>query len=162
MDMKYFTINRIVLVPICLILLGIFASCNQKENLSMATPEIIPIPVECNAHQSGQAFTLDQSTVIQVSGAIEKGNEIAGYLTSLVEKSAGFSPEVLLTDKKPSRNSILIEIGDYPDLPDEGYHLTVNKKGINISGSTCISLRVFIPKKHCFIYAVIRKRILML
>ena len=133
--MKKSIINHIILIPLCMLFLGIHVSCNQKENLTTATAEIIPIPVEIIANSSNQVFSLDHTTAIHISDAIEKGDEIAGYLNDLIEKSAGFSLEVLSSDEKPSGNSIFIEVGDHPDLPDEGYHLTVNKKRITISGS---------------------------
>ncbi len=120
---------------ILIVLAGSIYSCNPKTVADTGPPQIIPVPVEIITHPSGQVFTLDKSTVIRVSDAVEKGDEIAGYLNNLIEKSAGFKLGVIRTDKKPSGNSIFFEVGKHPELPDEGYHLTVNKKGITISGS---------------------------
>ena len=133
--MRKITLIHFVMGFICIILAVAIHSCNPKTSVDMGSPEIIPAPVDILTNMSGKAFTLDRETVIQFSGSISKGNEIAGYLNYLLDRFAGFSLEVIDETDKPARNSIYIELGNHPDLAAEGYHLAVNKKGVTISGS---------------------------
>ena len=132
--------KRIVVLPlvpalICIILAGNHYSCNPKKTAGMEPPGIIPVPVKVATDKASRAFMLDQTTVIQVSDNISKGDEITGYLNFLMEKSAGFTLRVIHSSDKPSKNTIFIEAGKQPDLPEEGYHLSVTRRGITVSGS---------------------------
>ena len=106
--------------------------CNQGSVPEVTPPAIIPAPVSMQIH-NGQ-FKITPQTQIACSGENSEINKIGKYLNQLIHQHTGFKLD-LVDLETAGRNCISLQTGDFPDLGQEGYLLTVSKKGIQISAA---------------------------
>ncbi|NQU53503.1 MAG: beta-N-acetylhexosaminidase [Bacteroidetes bacterium] len=105
-------------------------SCNTKIPTDLTKTSFIPVPVSVTA--TGNSFEVRESTIIFIQEELQQNGE---YLANELNKIAGFSPEVITTDKLPA-NGIYLSLSEgVSDLGDEGYKLTIDKKLITISAN---------------------------
>lgn len=102
-----------------------------KENEKRAKVHIIPEPVEMETGKG--TFTIDGGTKIYVDPRHKILLRQADYLKHMVESVSGFR---LNTTKRIADGQIRLLIEPAKVIGDEGYHLTVNAKGITISANT--------------------------
>lgn len=110
-----------------------FTNCsNPEKKISTDAPAIIPLPVSMQVLKSHCTIT-PETKIVYPSGN-EETKKIAEYLNQLIFKTAGF--QLLLSEsEKPTRNSIHLQIGDFPDIGREGYILNSGNKGIQINAN---------------------------
>jgi len=111
-----------------ILLLAIIASgCQPKQDdLSIGDIAILPKPVHIMANDG--FFEISKDTKIIVDS--ETGH-LGDFLSKLLSPSMGFELDIL--DGRPVRNSIQLSVNPaLEDLEEEGYRLTVDKKGVLI------------------------------
>lgn len=100
-----------------------FAQAQTPNNLSL-----IPQPVSLTLNEG--VFKLDGNTVITVgNGASEKEAQLFAD-----QINTYFSVPVQIVKNVKAGNSIALELSNDPNLPEDGYTLTIAKEKITISG----------------------------
>ena len=104
-------------------------SCSDGQ-LPTADYRIVPLPQEITLEDE-KDFILDKNTAIVHNGDAEMKRN-AEFLAEYIKESTGL--ELSVTDKESAR-AISLAIGNAGEN-DEGYTITVNGKGVNITGSS--------------------------
>ncbi|TDO96567.1 beta-N-acetylhexosaminidase [Flavobacterium sp. 245] len=110
------------------LLIAIFLSslsCLQAQKL-----DIIPKPVK--VEQKEGAFVIPSSVQIIVDKKAEKS---ADYIKASFSKYTGISPVVSIGNKH-KKNTVAFLVDEKMNLPNDGYKLTINKKGILVKGKS--------------------------
>ncbi len=113
---------REILTILCLVLFY----CT-KPQVELAPIAIIPQPQKV-LPDSGY-FTITAETVIAVEN--QQQQAVASHFANMFLESSGWAPEVKVTPQ-----SAQIALHHLDELPDEGYLLKVDTKGVQISAST--------------------------
>lgn len=92
--------------------------------------DIIPKPVKIE--QKDKAFIIPSSIKIVVDKKIEQSTI---YIASNFFKNTGINAAVV-TGNKQDKNAIALLVDEKISLPNDGYLLTVNKKGVIVKGKT--------------------------
>ena len=110
-----------------LILANIASGCQpKKDNLSPGDIAILPKPVHVMVNDG--FFEIRKNTKIIVDS---EARPLGEMLRTLIAPSMGF--ELDISDGNPVRNSIQLSVDpSLEDLEEEGYRLTVDKKGVLI------------------------------
>ena len=122
-------------------------SCNS--NAPTADYRVVPLPQEVTGTQ-GAAFTLSAKTPVVYPGGDAVMQRNAEFLAEYVKEKTGI--ELTVTDV-PADNAITLAIAQVEN--PEGYKLTVDNKGVNISGTAAgvfygiQTLRKAIPAEIC-------------
>ena len=106
-------------------------SCNkQTPASSTADYNVVPFPQEITMEE-GDAFELNGKTVIAYSGneAMKRNAEL---LAEYIKHATGLELEVTATEKENSITLAVEELGEN----SEAYRLTVDGKGVNITGDS--------------------------
>mgnify|MGYP000860169787 FL=1 len=120
--------NRFIAFISAVFLLALI-SCNQvKTDLTQAP--FIPKPVSVTA--TGQAFKLENATVIYVQESLE---QTGNYLAQSLGKITGATFEVKTSAEVPEDGIYLSLSAGKPELGDEGYELVIGKKLIEIKAN---------------------------
>ena len=109
-------------------ILVIFTSgCQSKQdNLSLGDIAIIPNPLHFIENEGN--FEITKKTKIIVN---PETRPLGEQLRTLLSPSMGF--DLVVKDGNPVRNSIMLSVDpSLKDIGKEGYHLTVNEKGVLI------------------------------
>ncbi|MGV8137752.1 MAG: beta-N-acetylhexosaminidase [Mangrovibacterium sp.] len=117
-------------VPVVLLAL---ASCTQPEPTDLTREAIIPKPVSVAA--DGSAFELTGKTVVSVQQGADSLAGIAVLLTEQLGFATGFSLKIDTVDEEPSRG-IYLSLANLPEVGQEGYKLTVDKKRVKLAANT--------------------------
>ncbi len=107
-----------------------FGIMSCSDNSYTANYRVVPLPQEINSTQEGE-FILDKNTQIVYSGN-EQMKRNAEFLAEYIKEKTSF--ELTVTDNA-ANNVITLTTGEAGENP-EGYKLTVNSKGITVTGST--------------------------
>ena len=115
----------------------LFVSCDKSKPASPDVKErfesIIPKPV--SATMSGSTFTLSSNAkiVVQESG---KGLEnIAAFIADKMKPATGF--DISISDEASAGDgSIVLALGNFPDLGTEGYELIIEDDQVKIQGNS--------------------------
>ena len=110
-----------------LILANIASGCQpKKDNLSPGDIAILPKPVHVMVNDG--FFEIRKNTKVIVDS---EARPLGEMLRTLIAPSMGF--ELDISDGNPVRNSIQLSVDpSLEDLEEEGYRLTVDKKGVLI------------------------------
>ncbi|WP_431244198.1 glycoside hydrolase family 20 zincin-like fold domain-containing protein [Flavobacterium sp. P21] len=92
--------------------------------------DIIPKPV--SVQQSAGQFVLPSVLKITVDKKLKNS---ADYISTSISKNAGINP-IVSTGRKHGKNTISFLVDKKLELPNEGYQLEINQKGIFIKGKT--------------------------
>jgi hexosaminidase len=126
--------NSLVAAITVLLMLAIQVSCTAKTPTDLSKEGIIPKPVSVTA--TGDAFVLKAKTGIYIQGESEELLKIGHYLAERLKPATGFEFQVKTTAKPPrSGNIYLIIPATDAKLGDEGYELTITKKGIKLAAN---------------------------
>jgi hexosaminidase len=117
-------------VPVVLLAL---ASCTQPEPTDLTREAIIPKPVSVAA--DGSAFELTGKTVVSVQQGADSLAGIAVLLTEQLGFATGFSLKIDTVNEEPSRG-IYLSLANLPEVGQEGYTLTVDKKRVKLAANT--------------------------
>jgi len=117
-------------VPVVLLAL---VSCTQPEPTDLTREAIIPKPVSVTA--DGSAFELNGKTVVSVQQGADSLAGIAVLLTEQLGFATGFSLKIDTVEKEPSRG-IYLSLANLPEVGQEGYQLTVDKKRVILAANT--------------------------
>lgn len=101
------------------------------ENATTVKVHIIPEPVKMETGQG--TFTIDQHTKIYLDPKHSILQRQGDYFQQVIESVSGFK---LNTTKRMADSHIRLLIEPAKEIGEEGYHLTVNAKGITISANT--------------------------
>ncbi len=116
------------LIVVVLTLLMVQISCTTETPTDLTKTSFIPQPVSVIA--TGNSFVVKSSTVIYVEDGLQ---EYGQYLAAELNKISGLTIEVNSTDKVTGKG-ILLSLSDKdPELGEEGYQLTIDKKHISIT-----------------------------
>ncbi|MGD9555620.1 MAG: beta-N-acetylhexosaminidase [Mangrovibacterium sp.] len=124
LDMKWLS------VPVVLLAL---ASCTQPEPTDLTREAIIPKPVSVTA--DGSAFELSGKTVVSVQQGADSLAGIADLLAEQLGFTTGFSLKIDTVEEEPSRG-IYLSLANLPEVGQEGYKLTVDKKRVILTANT--------------------------
>ncbi len=125
--------NKTKLVLLSSVIAALITACGQKSQL-VAPINLIPAPASMEV-KSGH-FELDSETTLAVVNGNEEANWVAGYFTDVIY---GASEIELSTSPDETENTITLELSDNV-TSDEGYELTVDKKGVNLKAKNAIGL----------------------
>jgi len=130
MKLFFFKCKRLMMPVILLSLI----SCTRQEPTDLTKEAIIPKPISVMAN--GTAFALTGRTVISVQ---EGSDELAGiatdYLASHLSAVTGYSLKVDTVKDEPSRG-IYLGLDNLPELGQEGYQLSINRKMVSLTANT--------------------------
>jgi hexosaminidase len=117
----------------CILLLMLLAlSCkNVSETPDQVTMNVIPKPVSFEA--TSASFALTSETVIRTASDNEEVKKIAEFLASRLRPATGFNLEVGAA--KDESGGIRLALTADDALGDEGYTLSVDDEGINLSAN---------------------------
>lgn len=90
------------------------------------------IPKAVNIEQNEGVFTIPSSTNLILD---EKVKSSAPYIRSEFIKTSGITPKISIGNKQ-QKNSIVFLVASEIDLPNDGYQLSVTKKGVLIKGKS--------------------------
>lgn len=127
---QVFSESKRLLMPVVLLSL---VSCSQQEPTDLTKEAIIPKPVAVTA--DGSAFELTGRTVISVREGSDELSKTARYLAEKLNPATGFSPEIKTVPDEPS-GGIFFALTNLPELGQEGYQLSVNKKLVSLTANT--------------------------
>lgn len=98
---------------------------------------VVPLPRSISYQKNAQAFVMDTETEIRFDNDNIDLCRIAKYLQQYVKDMTKLNLAVAEKGIKISKPCILLSVsGRDKDIPDEGYVINVNKKGIVVKGST--------------------------
>lgn len=117
-------------VPVVLLAL---ASCTQPEPTDLTREAIIPKPVSVTA--DGSAFELSGKTAVSVQQGADSLAGIADLLAEQLGFATGFSLKIDTVEEEPSRG-IYLSLANLPEVGQEGYKLTVDKKRVILTANT--------------------------
>lgn len=120
--------NKIITFLSAFVLLALI-SCNQVKTDLIQTP-FIPKPVSVKA--TGQAFKLENATVIYVQEGLEQTGK---YLAGSLGRITGATFEVKTSAEVPAGGIYLSLSAGKPELGNEGYELVIGKKLIEIKAN---------------------------
>ncbi len=130
MKLFFFESKRLMIPMILLSLI----SCTQQEPTDLTKEAIIPKPISVTAN--GSAFVLTGRTVISVQEGSDKLAGVASdYLASHLSAVTGYSLKVDTVKDEPSRG-IYLGLDNLPELGQEGYQLTIDKKIISLTANS--------------------------
>ncbi len=112
-------------------LLLILFSCTPKTPTDLTKTAFIPKPISVVA--TGDAFTLEKSTVIYIESETEPAGK---YLSGRLNNVTGFNLDVEKVDKTPTNGIYLSLSVELENIGDEGYNLNIGKKLISITATT--------------------------
>ena len=92
--------------------------------------DLIPKPV--SVQQNTGQFVLPSPLKVVVDKKLKNS---ADYISANISKNTGITPIVSI-GKKHGKNNISFLVDKKLNLPDEGYHLEINEKGIFVKGKT--------------------------
>ncbi len=105
----------------------LWIACSLFTTLLTAQPTVDLIPKPVQMEVSSGIFAVTSSTVISSNSAWK---ELSGYLHDKLKKSTGYDLKTITH----AENHIILEVNTSVDLPKEGYRLTVDEKGVLITG----------------------------
>ena len=111
-----------------ILLIAIFLS--SLNTIQAQQLDIIPRPVKIE--QKDKAFIIPSSPKIIIDKKIEKSTL---YIASDFLKITGITASVV-NGNKQEKNTIALLVDEKMRLPNDGYQLTVNKKGVLVKGKT--------------------------
>ncbi|NOR76620.1 MAG: family 20 glycosylhydrolase, partial [Draconibacterium sp.] len=119
---------KLSLIVVAFTLLMVQISCTTKTPTDLTKTSFIPLPGSVIA--TGNSFVIKSSTVIYIEDGLQ---ETGQYLSAELNKISGLTIEVKTIDKVAG-NGILLSLSDKdPELGEEGYQLTIDKKQISIT-----------------------------
>lgn len=119
---------------LCALVLPIIQGCGGDLKMEdISPPAVIPLPAVVEVLEGG--FLLGEKTVIT---ADRKFSGEAEYLRARLSAATGFRLETSALDQsaKAPRGSVALRYRDDPELGDEGYRLSVEPSGVEITAST--------------------------
>ncbi|MEZ5103481.1 MAG: beta-N-acetylhexosaminidase [Draconibacterium sp.] len=118
---------------IFLLFSGIFllSSCEKTPPTDLTKTSFIPKPVSVTA--TGEAFTIESTTVIYVENETEKAGK---YLSERLTDVTGYDLSVEKASETPAKGIYLTLSESSEDLGEEGYNLNMDKKLITIMAKT--------------------------
>lgn len=111
-----------------ILLIAIFLS--SLNTIQAQQLDIIPRPVKIE--QKDKAFIIPSSPKIIIDKKIEKS---ILYIASDFSKITGITASVV-NGNKQEKNTIALLVDEKMSLPNDGYQLSVNKKGVLVKGKT--------------------------
>ena len=111
-----------------ILLIAIFLS--SLNTIQAQQLDIIPRPVKIE--QKDKAFIIPSSPKIIIDKKIEKSTL---YIASDFLKITGITASVV-NGNKQKKNTIALLVDEKMSIPNDGYQLTVNKKGVLVKGKT--------------------------
>jgi len=111
-----------------LLSLLILFSCTTKTSTDLTKTAFIPKPVSVIA--TGDAFTIESSTIISVKNETEQAGK---YLSARLNDVTGYNLNNEKVDETPSKGIYLTLSDELEDLGEEGYELNIEKKLITIT-----------------------------
>lgn len=107
-----------------LILFAVLTGCAKKEPVEI---NLVPKPVEFTAHTG--TFTLNKKSTLHIDGSDKRMLELKEFAQLMIEERTGFKLE--------GTNSAGIKflLGEFPEIGDEGYLLSVSKQGVIIQAN---------------------------
>ena len=106
----------------------------QAQELSMAMADLIPKPVSVKA--ASGFFILNGQTKFFFPQGDKPLEHVAGFLTSLLNRSTGFALVPTAYSRKKQQNAVYLQIIKNDKLGNEGYILSVSKDRITLSANT--------------------------
>ena len=123
--------SKLLMMPVVLLSL---ISCTQQEPTDLTKEAIIPKPIVVTAN--GSAFELTGQTVISVQdGSDALAGIVTGYLASHLSAVTGYSLRVDTIQDEPS-HGIYLALANLPELGQEGYQLSIDRKLISLTANT--------------------------
>jgi hexosaminidase len=117
-----------------ILLLALQVSCTDKTPSDLSKESIIPKPVSVTS--SGEFFTFKSSSAIYVQGESPELIQIAQSLSERLKQATGFAFKVESTKNVPGSGNIYLTIpASDPKLAEEGYELTITRKGIKLAAN---------------------------
>ncbi|MFV8327235.1 beta-N-acetylhexosaminidase [Flavobacterium sp. ZS1P14] len=92
--------------------------------------DLIPSPVRIK--QKEKVFTIPSSVRLIIDKKLEKSSE---YIGSCFFKNTGIVPTIAIGNKR-KKNTILFLVDEKMSLPNDGYKLSVTKKGVLVRGKS--------------------------
>jgi hexosaminidase len=130
MFMKY-TIKQ-NLATCFLLFIFLTASAFAAADEPAAHPgQLIPLPV--SVQYTGGIFHFSKKTAIYYQQNHPELKKSALFLARLMRPSTGYRLPLVATNKKPAKGSVYLTLIDRQDLGNEGYLLTITRKGILLS-----------------------------
>lgn len=112
----------------------LLTSSTAKTVSDLTKASIIPKPVSVTA--TGGFFTLKAGTGIYIQGESAELKNIGEYLAARLRPATGFNFEVKSTTRAPKKGSIYLTMpASDTKLGEEGYELTITKKGIMLAAN---------------------------
>jgi hexosaminidase len=118
---------------ILLLVLLVFSCKNVSETPDQATLNVIPRPVSYEGNAT--SFTLSAETAIRTSSDNNEVQKIAEYLASKLRPATGYKLEVGSAGQERKSGDITLSLAADESLGDEGYTLSVNDEGVNLSAN---------------------------
>ena len=116
-------------------MLAVLTSCTDKIQSDLSKESIIPKPVAVTA--TGEFFSLKSSSDIYFQGESPELKQIGEYLAVRLKPATGYDFEVKSTVNDPRPGNIFLTLpATDTKLGDEGYELTITKKGIKLAANT--------------------------
>ncbi|NIH87133.1 beta-N-acetylhexosaminidase [Amycolatopsis granulosa] len=109
------------------------ATASQPATHALA--DVIPVPVSAKADPRND-FRLTPATAIEAG---DGAGQVAAYLAGLLRPSTGYPLPVVertVTRSAPSAPSIALELGPTAEAGDQGYQLTVTRRGVTIRANS--------------------------
>ena len=117
--------KQLFIIALCTCILGAKAAD--------ADYNVVPLPQKINA-EKGAPFTLSKAVTIVYEGTDEQMKANAQFLSDYISQATGIRIDVI--DKKDKKRTAVCLAIDPTISGKEAYRLSVNKKQVNITGST--------------------------
>jgi hexosaminidase len=112
----------------------LLSACTPKTPTDLTQTCFIPQPVSVTA--TGDAFKVSASTVIYYQAAAGGMLHTAEYLAEQLGEISGFTLITESAENEPSRGIYLEISGNYIELGNEGYELSIGKKLVTIKAGS--------------------------
>ena len=130
--MVYMKKNFVIPSLIAVFMMVIPSSCKTEMPSDLSKENIIPKPV--SIIPTGDSYALKVKSDIYVEGESDELKRIGEYLAAKLEPLTGFETEVKSTSGEPKAGNIFLKLSDLDaKFGEEGYELTITKKGVMLT-----------------------------
>lgn len=136
--MKKTTAHRLLFAAVVMVAL---AGCKARPTAAVSNYDVIPQPQQVTLHQEKSPFVLDKNT--QVLYGPEVALRDAEFLTEYIAEATSIrlaDPIIFDATKVPARTPIIVLGIDEESAHKEGYTITVDSLGVNITGGSADGL----------------------
>ncbi|TCO08753.1 beta-N-acetylhexosaminidase [Natronoflexus pectinivorans] len=121
---------------LAILLIGI--SCKDVPKIDISNADLIPVPKEIIP--AFGSFEVSQSFRILVNDERDEVLRSAEIFADFLRKSSGFDVPVYQNAGQLNKESLVLSVGDFPELGEEGYELFVDDDHIRLNANNPVGL----------------------